>query len=574
MRWQPGGAENALTLLPQHPATVSAVAVGPNSPFILFMETKSMNRSMTFKINDASTETGFPGTWVVLTEQIDGTISASLKQEAGVIGDLRGFFFDVADESLLGSLAVNAGTRFLQGNDNVTNLGGGATMAGLLGSDGGFDAGIEIGTSGIGKDDVRSFSFVLSSSQRGLTLEDFANVDFGVRLTSVGIEGGSRSLSSKILEHTGSVVSAADDSALVLENATASGNVLANDSNTGTATVTWSDASVATAIALTADGLQLGTLTLGADGSWAVDGNGTDVDQLSAGEEITITRVFDYSVRAYESGDATTWSDDSASFTVTIRGVNDGPVAADDDAGRVTEDAVLNGDVSANDSDVDRLDTHSYSLVEGSFNGNGSLTLNADGSFSYDAEGAYNHLKDGESVQLSFQYTITDNHGATDVATVTFLVDGKGVVTPPPPQAGEYFPDWAQDISHITLVFEKTAGDTDHGRTPADGYYTLKVDNWTDGLARDVDDVIERILANLDALPAVQIDSDTDLLGVIIKGGLQITSYYAYGEYDSNGEAADVLPVGIALSLNGTKDNEGGANQIDYSIDYGGLMII
>ena len=52
--------------------------------------------------------------------------------------------------------------------------------------------GIEFGTAGIGKDDVRSASFTLSHSSQSLTLDTIAQQNFGARLTSVGAEGSVR----------------------------------------------------------------------------------------------------------------------------------------------------------------------------------------------------------------------------------------------------------------------------------------------------------------------------------------------------------------------------------------------
>lgn len=238
-----------------------------------------MSRSITMRIDDQSTSTGNPAVWVKISENGAGGLDIALTQDAGIIGDLRGFFFDVADESLLGTLRVNVANKFIQGDDSVKDLGGGATMSGLLGSDRGYDAGIEIGTSGIGKDDIRSFAFTLSSTNRVLTLDDFAYVDLGVRLTSVGTLDGSRADSSKILETTGPAVDALDDAVVVAENSNLSGNVLTNDTNASGAQVSWGGSGN---VALVQDGLQLGNITLGSDGSFVVDANGADVDSLSA----------------------------------------------------------------------------------------------------------------------------------------------------------------------------------------------------------------------------------------------------------------------------------------------------
>lgn len=363
-----------------------------------------------------------------------------------------------------------------------------------------------------------------------------------------------------------------NDSGSVNENAaTNGGSVVANDTDIDRldtkSFVAWADGSGTR----TLDNAAGATATLNADGTWVLDAQSADA--LSAGEALSQSFIYTMS----DNHGATS----TATLTVTVHGANDAPVAGSDDAGRVAEDGVLLGSVSANDSDVDSLDTHSFALVDGSFNGAGQLTLNADGTFSYDPQGAYNHLNNGESVALSFQYTMTDNHGATSTATVTFNVDGVGVITPPPPPpppAGDYFPSWGQDISHVVLVFAPTAGDVAHVKTPADGYYTVKLDNWGNNLPRDLDSIIETVLSDLKAQDGellgtggnlLMLPEDTDLLGVIIKGGLQTTSFYAYGEYDSNGSAADPLPAGIALGLPGGHANESPQNQIDFVVDIG-----
>ncbi len=161
-------------------------------------------------------------------------------------------------------------------------------------------------------------------------------------------------------------------------------------------------------------------------------------------------------------------------------------------------------------------------------------------------------------------------------------------VTTPPPPTGQNFPTWGQDISHIILVFTGESwpgnfveplggGDVndDLGSQPVsrnfnalDGYYTIKVDSWDGG--RDLDAEIAQLLAKLEALG--WLDSGYDLLGSSIKGGLQITSFYAYGSHNVNGESADVPPSGLGFTYNGTKDNETPQNAVDRSIDRSTLL--
>ena len=137
---------------------------------------------------------------VTLTELEDGSVRFDLANAGPLLADLRGLFFDVNNAGLLSSLSVvgTAVTTTQFRDDGVTNVGGGVNMNGLSS----FDVGVAFGTSGIGKDDISSTSFVLKSSAGALSLADFANVDFGVRFTSVGEDGGSRDGSLKILGHS------------------------------------------------------------------------------------------------------------------------------------------------------------------------------------------------------------------------------------------------------------------------------------------------------------------------------------------------------------------------------------
>jgi hypothetical protein len=119
-----------------------------------------------------------------------------------------------------------------------------------------------------------------------------------------------------------------------------------------------------------------------------------------------------------------------------------------------------------------------------------------------------------------------------------------------------YFPVWGQAISHVTLIFDQVAGDSN-----GDSYYTVKIDEWPDSADPDLDASIAEILAFLVANDPY-VSSSSVLLGSTVKGGLQITSYFAYG----NG--SDVLPSGLGFSLDGTKGNERPQNAIDRVYNY------
>lgn len=393
--------------------------------------------TMTFRVNDASTDSTNPSVWVTITEASNGALSFTITQENGVIGDLRGVFFDVADESLLSTLKVNANSSDIRiGDDLIRDLGDGSNMNGLTGSDKGYDVGIEIGTAGIGKDDIQGYTFTLSSTARNLTLADFSQVDFGVRLTSVGMISGKRVDSSKLLENTSIALQLANVDAQLSEDTATSGNVISGLQLLGSTQITgWNGNAVGSQLALTSENDTVGVVTLNYDGSYTIDTS--MADELSANESI----IFDLAYSAKNQDEATSWSTDSASFSIAITGTNDTPEANDDDAGATTENGVRGGNVLVNDSDIDRLDTIQVTSWEGGAlgesilisNGAGaSFTLNADGSYSLDSANA-DALSEGETITQSFTYTLTDNHDATDTATIAVKITGQNDT----PEAGD-----------------------------------------------------------------------------------------------------------------------------------------
>ena len=139
----------------------------------------------------------------VIAQELDGdlVISVAVLTEGGDIGDIRGLFFDVADESLLSGLEATGAdvTRDRFRADRVDTLGKGANIKGAVVKElGKFDGGVRIGTPGAGKDDVRATTFILSHVTEDLTLDLLSGQDMGLRLTSVGADGGHRGGSLKL----------------------------------------------------------------------------------------------------------------------------------------------------------------------------------------------------------------------------------------------------------------------------------------------------------------------------------------------------------------------------------------
>lgn len=131
------------------------------------------------------TLSNFTGDDAEVLLEITGDGTSNITFDAQVVNpgfaDLRGIFFDFLNSPLPGDLTVTGTdvTSFLFVKNGVDDLGGGANIK----PEGPFDAGVEIGTQGIGNDDFYSTQFTVSSIG-GNILE--LGTNFGARLTSVG----------------------------------------------------------------------------------------------------------------------------------------------------------------------------------------------------------------------------------------------------------------------------------------------------------------------------------------------------------------------------------------------------
>lgn len=210
-------------------------------------------------------------------------------------------------------------------------------------------------------------------------------------------------------------VTSADDATALQEDlvVTASGNVLANDTDIDQGTV------LQVASAGTYQG-NFGNLVLNADGSYsyALDNSSLAVQSLAQGQVVTETF-------AYQATDG--FVSIPSTLTVTITGTNDAPVVTADTAA-VQEDVALTatGNVLANDTDVDQgtvLTVANAGVFTGQY---GQLTLNVDGSYTYALDNAslgVQSLAQGQTVTETFAYQATDGLVATP-STLTVTITG------------------------------------------------------------------------------------------------------------------------------------------------------
>ena len=192
------------------------------------------------------------------------------------------------------------------------------------------------------------------------------------------------------------------------------------------------------------DGSNGGSFTINKNGSYTFD-PGTDFDDLKDGE--TRTTRAQYTAADGTADDSFT---DTATVTVTVTGENDAPDAVDD-TGATTENTAItvadgdtgtrvgggaqraNADLLLNDEDVedDDLtitevggDTASVGSATDGSDG-GSFTIEADGSWSFDPGADFDNLKPGATRTTEVTYTVSDNNGGTDTATLTVTVTGE-----------------------------------------------------------------------------------------------------------------------------------------------------
>ncbi len=148
----------------------------------------------------------------------------------------------------------------------------------------------------------------------------------------------------------------------------------------------------------------------------------------------------------------------SQTFVVNVQDLNDGPVAADDaeNADADTAEAIV---VLANDTDQDVTATLSVLSVDAVSAEGAALSINGDGSIQYDptASASLGSLILGDNVLDSFSYTVQDDLGVTDTATVYVTVAGQNVI----PAGSTTVGDVGNPLDAILIVGDTGVGSLD-----------------------------------------------------------------------------------------------------------------
>ncbi|WP_447577399.1 VCBS domain-containing protein [Achromobacter kerstersii] len=162
---------------------------------------------------------------------------------------------------------------------------------------------------------------------------------------------------------------------------------------------------------------QHGTFSIDADGKWnyTLTNNDPAVQGLGAGK--TLTETF-----TVTTADGTT-----GQVVVTIVGTNDIPVLTGKADGAVTEDGTLVATGKIDVADVDRTDTHTWTVNNDGKGTYGSFSVDGSGNWTYNLDNAnktVQGLKSGESITETFTVTVNDGNGGIVDKQVTVTING------------------------------------------------------------------------------------------------------------------------------------------------------
>jgi len=168
------------------------------------------------------------------------------------------------------------------------------------------------------------------------------------------------------------------------------------------------------------------TVTVSQSGEYTYDPSG-HFDSLDEGEEGVDT--FTYTISDGKGGT------DEATVTILMPGVNDPPMPENDVHSLAVvdgEELAFSDNALANDSDPegDELTVTAVNRdgdkvgTEISLPSGANVTVETDGTYTYEPSGEFESLSHGESASDTFEYTVSDGKGGTEVATVTIIIHG------------------------------------------------------------------------------------------------------------------------------------------------------
>ena len=228
---------------------------------------------------------------------------------------------------------------------------------------------------------------------------------------------------------------ASDASAGVDEDGLVAGQLAASDFDHGAA------------LTFAADGGLPAGFALAADGSWTFDANHADYQALGLSQTASIAVNY----RVTDEHGATSL----ATLTLAVAGANDAPVTTSSMA-EATEGQIAAGQLNA--LDIDNGAVLTFAASDQASNG---FVLATDGSWTFDTSGAaWDYLASGEIAMAEVPFTVTDEHGASSLATLTLAVTGTNDA-PTGPSTPLLLPAGQEDTAYIVTQNQLLAGFAD-----------------------------------------------------------------------------------------------------------------
>ncbi len=151
--------------------------------------------------------------------------------------------------------------------------------------------------------------------------------------------------------------------------------------------------------------------------TYVLDNSLDSVQALSEGEEVAEEFFYSYTD---SDGDVSI-----ASLVINITGTNDAPIVEQAIADVIEDTSPsISGQLKA--KDIDNNDEISFS-VDNSTGKYGSIVVNADGTYTYTLNNdspLVQSLGEGESVEEIFEFSVTDDKGATSTSSITITITG------------------------------------------------------------------------------------------------------------------------------------------------------
>lgn len=238
-----------------------------------------------------------------------------------------------------------------------------------------------------------TFTYVPNAAQDGLAAGETTTDSFTVSISD-GLDAVTATVTVTIVGTNDAPV-AADATVTTDEDNTLSGSVAATDADTTASNLTFT----------LGTGPAKGSLTFNTDGSYVFDPNGA-FETLAAGDTENVS--FTFSVSDGQGGT------DTGTVTIAVTGQNDAPVALAEVVS-ATDSATVSGQLDATDVDGDSL-----TFARLTDTPLGSISIAADGSYTFDPGSDFASLGAGETQQVTFAYTVTDQTvTVTQTGTVT-----------------------------------------------------------------------------------------------------------------------------------------------------------